>query len=404
MKAAPLLIKDKQNEDDLPALLVYESMDLGITSAMTGQQSKLDLAPLLSTNHPIIVPDPIYPDSLYVYHNFGVHSLSISGWAKHLLQELSSGDDATLESFLQKGSRTEVIWVLKTLSLSPSTPSTPVGGLAILKDVYLGYSLLILTTSLQLVGLELSLIPLQNDPPVQTTTSAGQSLPTGQEDQLPSYISLLSKPIFEVPARLDPSSRKANTPRIVMPATSKNKSLDITPDTLRFLGQTVASLRTSVRDLVQAGNAVQNRFELQCKELARQLGKVQDLRTKVETVAKSSSGTRDVKTRLSEVESRQKTLLSRADRILQKLMDDHEPVLSTFETEWFSELNKLKVDVGKESSGKGLQARVDRIQAQLDILGNQVRELDQQPEANDKKRSLMGRNQIARLEAILSEE
>jgi len=272
-----------------------------------------------------------------------------------------------------------------------------VGGVAITKDVYLGYTLLLLTTSLQLIALELSLMPESSSD--EPTPQARSKTPLAQAvDALPAYIPIVSRPVFQPDARLNPSSR---TPRFVMPASSQGKTLEITPETLRFLGQTVASLRSSIRDLVTSGNAVQYRFELQCKELAKQLQKIGDLRQEVQHIASGGSGS--LKQRLDSVEDTQKTLLRRADRILQMLMDGHEPALSTFETQWFEELDRFKGEIGETGSGKGLHDRIARVHNQLNMLRKHANGLERETHA-DRESKRMGRSQVSRLEAMLADQ
>lgn len=379
-------------------LLVYESIDLGISAAL--RKSSSDLSSL-ATNHPILVHDPIYHSALYVYHSFGVHSLSLTSWLHPLLSALRAGQAEPLGDTASLRTATEVSWLLKTLPLTSTTPAIPINALAVLKDVYLGYTLLALSSSLQLVAIELALVPPSRH---HSTEASAHTLPLpasgGLKQQLPTYIPIISRPVFEPSTRLDMSGRTA-TPRFVLPIKHAQQALEINPDTLRFLGQTVASMRTSIRDLVTAGNSVQNRFELQCKELGKQLQKFEELRSSVKS-AVTDGGHAELNKRLAATESAQQSLLARADRVLQRLMDGHEPVLSTYETDWFADLDRLQADMGSSQSGKGLQDRVSRLKRQVELLGDGAGQ--EQGKITDGDARKIGRAQVSMIEGMLSTE
>ena len=377
---------------------MYESIDLGISAAL--RKSSSDLSSL-ATNHPILVHDPIYHSALYVYHSFGVHSLSLSSWLRPLLSALRSGQTEALRDTASLRTATEVSWLLKTLPLTPTTSAIPINALAVLKDVYLGYTLLALSSSLQLVAIELALVPPSRH---HSTEASAPSLPlpasSGLQQQLPTYIPIISRPVFEPSKRLDMSGRTA-TPRFVLPVKHAQQPLEINPDTLRFLGQTVASMRTSIRDLVTASNSVQNRFELQCKELGKQLQKFDELRRTVKSAA-ADEGPSELNKRLVATESAQQSLLARADRLLQRLMDGHEPVLSTYETDWFTELDRLQADMGSTQSGKGSQDRIGRLKRQVELLGDRAGQEQGNVAGGDARK--IGRAQVGMIESMLSTE
>jgi nucleoporin NUP82 len=213
-----------------------------------------------------------------------------------------------------------------------------------------------MTTSLQLVAVELS-YRVQEEPPTITSESDRLNV-----NQAPGYIPLLTPPPFVPPPPLDAQKGLAKNARIALPPDiARGKELEITPDTLRFLGQTVQSHRGEIRDMVKAANVVQGRLELQLKELSRELGKLSEIERNVEADKKNVEG--GLAMRLERAREKQKELLSRLDRVLQRLMDSHQPVLSTYEKQWFEELGRLEVRISKDKAGSGktLQARLDQV-------------------------------------------
>lgn len=67
-------------DDDAPALLVYESIDLGFSS---------------EAYHPRIACDPLHNGNVCVVHSEGVHSISVSPWYDELL---AAEDQAALRA------------------------------------------------------------------------------------------------------------------------------------------------------------------------------------------------------------------------------------------------------------------------------------------------------------------
>lgn len=67
-------------DDDAPALLVYESIDLGFSS---------------EADHPRIACDPLHNGNVCVVHSGGVHSISVSPWYDELL---AAEDQAALRA------------------------------------------------------------------------------------------------------------------------------------------------------------------------------------------------------------------------------------------------------------------------------------------------------------------
>lgn len=72
---------------------------------------------LLQANHPVLHTDPIYDDTIYVYHSFGVHILNLNPILANLASALKEEDEKVLETTLQKPSNTLVQAILSTYSV-----------------------------------------------------------------------------------------------------------------------------------------------------------------------------------------------------------------------------------------------------------------------------------------------
>lgn len=99
---------------------VYETIDLGLISMLkTPSLSTGSLLELLQANHPVILPDPIHDDTIYIYHAFGVHSLDFGDLLRSLATALRADDDdgATLNDALEKSIGTHASPILSTFSL-----------------------------------------------------------------------------------------------------------------------------------------------------------------------------------------------------------------------------------------------------------------------------------------------
>lgn len=428
--------------EELPSLLIYETIDLGLldTAVENGVKSHAEASDLLldtsARNRPTFVRDPLYGDTLYVYHAFGAQCLGFATWTSKLIQALNmpsqdeldndahaDASSATAESreqaltkVLHRGENTEVVWVVNTAA--PGTGKgrnmlemNPVTAVAILSDVYLSYAFLAVTADLQLVGVELSLRVEHDgaDSPPAMAQELGLS-----ESKLPKpYVSLLGEgPAFQAPAVFAAGSGVQGLPshprRAAMAGASKGE-VQVTPDTLRALGKTVESYRHEIREVVSAGNAVQARLDLQVREMTRQLSKLDQIRARCAALG-SGDGPSVLGERVARLASTQVALVGRIDRALQRLMDSHQPSISVYERRWFDELERIAADVGitRTSSGelkpdtrarKGIAAKADRLAHQLALLRPQMDVLAGPP-ANE--RALLGADQLRKVENLLA--
>ncbi|GAA5979084.1 hypothetical protein JCM10908_002799 [Rhodotorula pacifica] len=426
-----------EGEDDLPTLAVYESIDLGLAAELNpNEDDEASVRTGLRHNAPRLVRDPLYSDTVYVQHALGAHSLLLGPWLDELAAAAAAATSSDESKADEEGSQelkqalaaqkgTEVLWVLKTKSTESTAISTPaVEGLVVLNDVYLGYSLLLVTSALQVVGIELSLriedASLDIDTPASTTTMAQES----------AYVSLLDKP-FSVPPFL--SSRRPGANPALPRLPPSRKPLEITPDTLRAFATHVSSTQTAIRDLVSAADSVQSRLELQMRELSRQVEKLAELERLRSDLGKSVSG--GTEGRLRRAEEKQRELLARTDRVLQRLVESHQPSISTYERKWFDELERLEEQVvGRRSNEDGndededddgeetdetratsLEMRAKRVEAMFDALRPGLEDLKRKKDEAGSRSvngtpgrrpngTLLGQNQVKVLEERLAEE
>jgi nucleoporin NUP82 len=428
--------EEEEEEEGLPIMAIYETIDLGLASIL--DESKVEET--LNDNWMTMVKDPLYVDTIYIYHALGTHCLILSKWLESIINLMTSVEEDQLElgegaeegqfqieveRGLKSIAATDVLWILKTISVNELEASAQVEGLTLINDIYLGYSILIMTSSLQLVTIELSL--RVDSTLFNLTTSSSSSFstlnskPKGIDSDPPAYLSLLDLP-FEIPPLLNSHRSKLSTlPRIAAvvavahnpppPHFNSQQVLTlITPESLRFLGKTVESFRFEIRDLVESADKVQGRLELQMKELRRQLMKLRELRLKTNELSLSSSSNHNTSLgkgkggkeeeeeeslvdRLNRVTENQRKLLERTDRQLQRLSNSHQPLLSTYEIKWFEELNRLKLQViGTSSSssafslrteeerggGGGLIQRVDGLIKKVELLSPALEEMKEQ--------------------------
>ena len=328
--------------------------------------------------------------------------------------------------------------------------SAPIHSVAIISDVYLSYSLLALTSSLQQVGLELSLrVDSPPSPSLSPAKLSSSSLPpTPSSSSTSHYISLLGVEPFTIPSILADRSGLPTKPRVLLSQSNGGSKPfeSISPENLRFLGKTVQSFRSDIRDTLSAGSTVQARLDLQLKELERQLSKLasaSDMAEELRNGEVGAGGKEGLRKRVERVMETQGALIGRVDKVLQKLMDNHQPLLSDYEQKWFGELGRMKEEVGlqveRAVEGGGLKARtalvsssrlsltnefifssltpfVARFQSRssfqlenhLQILRPKLEELAQNDadRAHQKKQqsAALGKHQLARLEQQLAAE
>ncbi|KAM0788026.1 hypothetical protein ACM66B_006225 [Microbotryomycetes sp. NB124-2] len=430
---------DLEDGVDAPTLLVYETIDLGLLDIVRNKQDPIVEKAALARNHPVIASDSLYNDTVYVHHAFGAHCLCFGPWLESFFGVFKSttttgsvneDDDVEkqVERVVKEQRMTDVVWILQTLPIgSPSEravdskPPPAVEGLHVINDVYLGYSVFLLTSNLQLVGIE---VPLRiNSAAIgfdgMSTNNKANGARSSIADATPGYVSLLEEP-FEIPEIL--TKRTSKVTRLPPPPiASSKKDLVITPQSLRLFGQQVENVQRSIRELVVEGvDRVQSRLELQVKELSRQLDKVEQLRTKlvpssqldsqggVGVSREEGNGRFDddnIKTRLTRAKNKQEELVVRVDKLLQSLMDSHVPnSLSSFELEWFKELQDVK-----DRFETSIKLRKERVESRVEDLEPALREIKERERQTSGKEgnaggSSLGSMQVKVVEIKLTQE
>ncbi|KAJ7095237.1 hypothetical protein B0H15DRAFT_774867 [Mycena belliarum] len=372
-----------KREAELPMLAVYETIDLGLIGCLTGQLE------LLQGNHPVFLADPIHDDTVYVYHAFGVHTLNLGPLLQSLAAALRAGDDdgAALGAALQESAGTSVTPILSTFSVERKC-SNPVIGVAVPNDVYLTYSIFILTSAMRITTIPLNL--RSDGPPsgskTQSTPSPENSPKSVNKWLTPckgpsAYVSLLGNTPYAPPeclSRAD-SGLPAN-PRLSLPpspakAASGNGEFMLTPDVLRYLGTTVGVLGSQMQAVMLAYRAAEARAALQLGELSRLSQKSGEMEQTISMLR----GPRRAKTeeRFNRVRDEQRALHGRLERMLRSLMDRASPELSEYETKWFGELKRMQGEIqgaGKYDEGsliartRMLEREYERLMPSLNVL------------------------------------
>ncbi|KDQ64728.1 hypothetical protein JAAARDRAFT_64568 [Jaapia argillacea MUCL 33604] len=373
--------ESKQNPDsDLPMLAVFETIDLGLVSTLS--KVSPPLLDLLQGNHPVFHPDPLREDVVFVYHAFGVHALHLGPLLERLGEALRGEDDAALTEAVNQSGGTDVKPLLTTFSIERRC-SNPVIAVSVPNDIYLTYSILILTSAMRTISLPLKL-RAESPPPPPIPPPEKEALSTPQTsagltllppvDGPPAYVSLLGTQPFTEPPILSRPSGLPSNPRLSLPS-SPSGQLMITPDTLRYLGTTVQRFHSQIREIQLAHSSAQSRSTLQLQEFERQKQKFSEIRGMIEEL----KGPRHVKAseRSEKLKENQKALGGRLDRVLQGLMGKASPELSEYEVKWFEELGRMKTEVlgaGRWDEGslatraKVLQREYNRLLPALDDM------------------------------------
>ncbi|PSR71800.1 hypothetical protein PHLCEN_2v12301 [Hermanssonia centrifuga] len=385
-------------------LAVYETIDLGLISTLskvTPARNEPPILDLLQGNHPVFLQDPIHDETIYVYHAFGVHALQLGTLLQNLAialrDDISNDGNESLSASLEKSGGTVVRPILSTFSVERKC-SNPVVAVAIPNDVYLTYSIFILTSAMRITTLPLTLqSELQHienlsasvirDPVLAKSQIA---LPLPEAAGPPGYITLLSDP-FVPPSILSRASSGLPTNPILAlpPSQAPNKEFQLTPDTLRFFASTVEKFNGQIHDVTIAYRACDLRAILQKQESIRQQQKCKEMLEQIEYLrGKRQELTRE---KIANVQETQKVLLGRLDRILRAMMKTASPELSEHETKWFQELKRMKEDIKGSTryDQESLVARTGLLRREFDRLLPSLKEL-QAKEERIKKRTAEG--------------
>ncbi|KAF8528785.1 hypothetical protein BU17DRAFT_73080 [Hysterangium stoloniferum] len=411
---------------ELPMLAVYETIDLGLVAKLSqakfpestlwfGKQPTSEgLLDLLEGNHPVFCSDPIYQDTVYLYHSFGVHSLNMSSWLQALASSMREGIENQVEKLVDDSIGTEVTCLLNTI-LPEKRASQPVIGICLPSDVYLTYCLFAATSALNFHVFELPL-RIKEDPLVGEQQSPANlaSLPPSVmssvpalEAKDPSLVSLLVKEPYHAPALTSGSSFQTWR-NFALSSPASKRELQITPEVLREFATIVHRFQLHIRDILISIHQLQERLMLQDSEFRRQQNKYMEIVALAERL-KGEEHTK-LQHRFEQAIHEQKLLLKRSDKVLQGLMDSSSPVLTEHEKRWFAELKRMKDDVlGVSSYDSGsLKARTDTLSNKLEYYSPSLKELskraDQRRQESDKNVLALGRGQETRVLMRLGEQ
>ncbi|KAH9965726.1 hypothetical protein BC827DRAFT_1179360 [Russula dissimulans] len=371
---------------ELPMLAVYETIDLGLIEALsTTQPPSLDL---LQGNSPLLLPDPIHGDTIYVYHGFGVHAILLYKMLHTLssaLHSISSGAEDALLTALRSPVSAEVQLIVTTFSVERRA-SNPVISVIVPNDVYLNYSIYVLTSSMRVVSFPLNMrpgFPTEGEP--KSNVPADRLLMPAEGPS--AYTSLLGTKPWDPPTDLSSIGLPA-TPRQATPA--EKKEFSITPGLLRDFSRKVDEIVTRIHGVESAYSQTSARAELQNDELKRQAEKVEEIRVWLGSLRGAAQD--QVDGRMGQIRERQLALLARLDRVLAELTKRTNPTLSDHETKWFGELGRMREQVlgaGKYDEGS-LKARAQALKREYERLLPHLKVLSEREQAQAK--SMQERN------------
>lgn len=144
-------------------------------------------------------------------------------------------------------------------------------------------------------------------------------------------------PIFSQPLGLP------TNPRLALPASQSKPEFVLTPDTIRYLGQTVEHLRSQIDAVKYANTMAESQVQIQTLEFHRQVRQVQQVLVMLEMSRTKRSAA--WKERVERARKTQDELLERLDGTLRTYMRKVAPELSEQETKWFEELKRMKAEV-----------------------------------------------------------
>lgn len=227
---------------------------------------------------------------------------------------------------------------LNNHSLNEHRASYPVISVIVPNDVYLNYSIYVLTSSMRVVSFSLNMrsdLPFKNDH--KSNVPVDRLLEPAEGP--PAYTSLLGAESWEPPTSLF-SNGLPVTPRLATPG---SKEFCVTPDTLRYFSGKVDEFITCIHGVESAYRQANVRIDLQHEELDRQVAKVSE----IWMLLGELRGARQdrIETRTRAIQAGQQTLIARLDRVLAELMKRANPTLSDNETKWFDELGRIREQV-----------------------------------------------------------
>jgi len=397
--------EQKERADvDLPMLAAYEAVDLGIVSTLqkVAASASHRLLDLIEGNHPVLYLDPINQDTVYVYHAFGIHALQFESLLRSLALALrddsSESGGSSLDTSLQTCKGTEVRPIISTFDIE-SRSSSPIIGVSVPGDVYLTYSIFILTAAMRLTVFPLNLrsetpYPVASEFSAQTDKTPSPKLLPAPEPA--PYDNLLSSESYSIPPILANPKGLPAYARLSLPPNA-NAELMVTPDTLRYLGKVAEHITSQIRDVVLAHRVAETRAQLQIQELQRQRQRVKAVLDKVAQL-KGERHDRTAK-KVEELQASQKAIMARADALLQSMVQKASPKLSENEANWFEELSRMKAEVmgvGKYDD-RSFAARSKLLHKEVDRLLPQLQDMK---EVERRRQQLRGSEMLGATQAL----
>ncbi|PCH41289.1 hypothetical protein WOLCODRAFT_100221 [Wolfiporia cocos MD-104 SS10] len=390
----------KHADKDLPMFAVYETIDLGIVNMLSkATTSKTDssLLDLIQGNHPVLSPDPVREDAVYIHHGFGAHALQLGPMLRSLATALHGAVDdesgSLLEQALRECKYTEVQPLMTTFSIERKS-SNPIVSLTLPNDVYLTYSIFILTSAMRITVFPLT---LRSESPYPSTSEL-PSVPDQTRSATPPFasadfskVSFLSAEPFSIPDVLKRNAGLPSNPRLALPRNAGGE-LVLTDDVLRNFRATVEHLTAQVHEVLFAHRRSEARVELQRAEFGRQREKCAQMFRIIDQLKNTRQS--NTKAKLEAVQNNQQALLTRLDRILRSLMAKASPELSESETKWFEELGRMKEEVVGSSKydERSLSARSRALRQEVDRLLPKLKELNELE--HERKKKLAERGEV----------
>nr|XP_019043367.1 hypothetical protein I302_07943 [Kwoniella bestiolae CBS 10118]OCF22297.1 hypothetical protein I302_07943 [Kwoniella bestiolae CBS 10118] len=367
-KPVPRWLSSRDPSTSTPVIPIIESVLLPFP------QSDLES---IDTNAPTFLADPLYRDVFYVQHSFGVDSINARTWVEQLRKEEGAE--------VLPGSK-----VTRHVE-SAGSPVKPIVGMINFCNITLGYGLVALASSGQAAFVELDLRvadPTSIIPHPSTSTEE-----EGKSDEPDAQSLLLVKPLdFE---KIINSIRTPTTPynptqilKRKIPDSSKPITT-ITPDHLRVLGEISTQVRQRTQAIRSGSQNIENRLDLQVRELQRQIKLLKESQAKISTLKKNSAISR-----AEELLEKQESLGEKLDGLVGRLTEEFKPELGEQEKKWFEELDRLRVRV---RGGSGVLK--EQLAALRPILAeSHIHQREEQTQQNQS----YGSKQLKPLEAALS--
>ncbi|POW23330.1 hypothetical protein PSHT_00260 [Puccinia striiformis] len=299
----------EEKTTELPTLVTYECIDLDLTDqdSLDSDEEGMDSHRQLKMKI-----DERYQDTIYVSHRLGVDEISIQPWIESLIRGLSTEQDGGLSRIIQEkaGSLvTSIVQLAPSSTNSNNKSSVGMAGLSVIDDAYLGYCLMALTNDSQLIPIQLKHRPPVIDPEERPDISLQLVKST------PSTISMKRRSVSRPGSIL--GEKEWKIPRNLL----ESNRIQLSKPPPSSSSSTSNSLKYAKQISTQENKPYPNKLTGLDLHLDAQFVRIKNLHLK------------------------QKELLKKADVILQALVDFRNRDLSREEIKWFSELNRMKIEI-----------------------------------------------------------